>query len=142
MLDRINPTELAVIVAAIAILIALVVARSVARRRRVHLPPPVIETNVPPTLTRTASPSEAAPLATGSELTRVKGLGPRAAARLETLGILHLADLGALDAQRAAAIDAEMGPFTGRLQREAWVEQARLLANGETATFEERFGKL
>ncbi len=76
MLDRINPTELTIIVAAVALLIALVVAWSVARRRRVALPPPVIETSVAPTLTRTVAPLEAAPLATGSELTRVKGLGP------------------------------------------------------------------
>jgi predicted flap endonuclease-1-like 5' DNA nuclease len=41
-----------------------------------------------------------------------------------------------------AAIDARMGAFKGRIARDRWVEQARLLASGDTEAFEAEFGKL
>jgi predicted flap endonuclease-1-like 5' DNA nuclease len=41
-----------------------------------------------------------------------------------------------------AAVDAQMGTFQGRIRRDRWVEQARLLAKGDTAAFEAEFGKL
>lgn len=76
------------------------------------------------------------------DLTRVKGLGPKAAAQLRLLGVTRYAQLGALDDAQCAALDEHMGVFRGRLERDRWVEQARYLARGDTATFEREFGKL
>lgn len=76
------------------------------------------------------------------DLTRIKGLGPKAAAQLKLLGITRFAQLGALDTAQCEALDERMGVFRGRLQRDRWVEQARYLARGDTATFEREFGKL
>lgn len=76
------------------------------------------------------------------ELTMLKGLGPKAAAELQALGITRFAQLAALDEAGIAAIDARMGTFRGRIARDRWVEQARLLAAGDTAGFEQTFGKL
>jgi predicted flap endonuclease-1-like 5' DNA nuclease len=76
------------------------------------------------------------------ELTRMKGLGPKAAALLAGLGVTRydqIAGWGAADVER---VDAQMGAFKGRIVRDRWVEQARFLAAGDTAGFEERFGKL
>lgn len=76
------------------------------------------------------------------DLTRIKGLGPKAAAQLRLLGITRYAQLGGLDTAECAALDEQMGVFRGRLERDRWVEQARYLARGDTKTFEQEFGKL
>jgi predicted flap endonuclease-1-like 5' DNA nuclease len=72
----------------------------------------------------------------------LKGLGPRAAARLAELGVTRLSQLAQLDEDAAERLDAELGPFRGRLTRDRWVEQARFLAAGDRAGFEAVFGKL
>jgi predicted flap endonuclease-1-like 5' DNA nuclease len=76
------------------------------------------------------------------ELTRLKGLGPKAAMQLNALGITRYAQLAALDDAGVAALDAQMGAFRGRILRDRWVDQARYLAAGDTAGFEAEFGKL
>lgn len=76
------------------------------------------------------------------DLTRIKGLGPKAAAQLKLLGVTRYAQLGALGTAECTALDEQMGVFRGRLERDRWVEQARHLARGDTATFEREFGKL
>jgi predicted flap endonuclease-1-like 5' DNA nuclease len=75
-------------------------------------------------------------------LTQIKGLGPKVAMRLGELGIHRVGQLAALDGDGVRAIDVQMGPFTGRIVRDRWVEQARLLATGDRAGFERAFGKL
>lgn len=76
------------------------------------------------------------------DLTRIKGLGPKAAGQLKLLGITRFAQLGALGPSECAALDEQMGVFRGRLERDRWVEQARYLGRGDIATFEREFGKL
>lgn len=76
------------------------------------------------------------------DLTRIKGLGPKAAAQLKLLGITRFAQLGALGSAESTALDEQMGVFRGRLERDRWIEQARYLARGDTVTFEKEFGKL
>ena len=76
------------------------------------------------------------------DLTRLKGLGPKAAATLNELGIHRYAQLATLDGPGVARVDAAMGTFKGRILRDRWVEQARYLAEGDIPGFEARFGKL
>lgn len=78
----------------------------------------------------------------GSELTLLKGLGPKVAAQLEGLGIATVADMAALTPERAETIDAQLGSFRGRMDRDRWIEQARLLDRGDRAGYEAIFGKL
>ena len=80
--------------------------------------------------------------AAGDDLTRIKGLGPRIAAQLGELGVTTLAQIAAWDEAEINRIDARLGRFQGRIRRDQWPEQARLLAAGDTAGYEERFGKL
>lgn len=96
----------------------------------------------PPTAA-TPKPTEAA-AATGPayKLIDVKGLGPKAVPLLEGMGVRTLSDLAGLSAARAAEIDAGLGALAGRLTRDRWVEQAKLLAAGDVATFEATYGKL
>jgi len=76
------------------------------------------------------------------DLTRLKGLGPKAAAQLNAFGITRYEQLAALGAAEIAAVDAHMGVFRGRIAKDRWVEQAGYLAKGDTSGFEATFGKL
>ena len=78
----------------------------------------------------------------GDTLTQLKGLGPKAASRLNELGVTRFDQIASWNESDVAAIDAQMGAFRGRITRDRWVEQARLLAKGDTAAFEAEFGKL
>jgi predicted flap endonuclease-1-like 5' DNA nuclease len=75
-----------------------------------------------------------------SDLTRIKGLGPKLAATLVDLGVTRLDQVAAWSDADIDRIDAQLGRFQGRIRRDEWVEQARLLAAGDTAEFENRFG--
>lgn len=100
--------------------------------------PPVAPAPPPIADTLPATPS----LAAEPPLTTLKGLGPKAAAVLGERGIGSIADLAALSPDQAAALDADLGPFSGRMSRDRWHEQARLLASGNRAGYEAIFGKL
>ncbi len=75
-------------------------------------------------------------------VTMLKGLGPKLEARLAALGITTVGQLASLSPAEAASLDAQLGPFTGRMARDRWLEQARLLASGDRAGFEAAFGRL
>ena len=76
----------------------------------------------------------------GDDLTRIKGLGPKLAATLNTLGVTRFEQIAAWSDADIARIDAQLGRFQGRIKRDNWVEQARFLAAGDAAGFEARFG--
>jgi predicted flap endonuclease-1-like 5' DNA nuclease len=75
-------------------------------------------------------------------LTQLKGLGPKAASILNDLGVTRFEQIASWNEADVAAIDARMGAFKGRITRDRWVDQAKLLARGDTATFEAEFGAL
>ncbi|TCP33817.1 hypothetical protein [Sphingomonas sp. BK235] len=75
-------------------------------------------------------------------VTLLKGLGPKIAARLGELGITRVDQLAWLDDAEAAQLDAQLGAFAGRMERDRWRDQARLLAQGDRAGYEAQFGKL
>lgn len=80
--------------------------------------------------------------AEGDDLTRMKGVGPKLSALLRAEGFGSFGRLAALDEAELAALDERLGAFKGRLARDRVVEQARLLAAGDQAGYEARFGKL
>lgn len=100
-------------------------------------PPPIVEPQA-----KVIAPPAAAPQPTSGDLTRLKGLGPKVAARLAELNVTRIADLAALDEAQAADLDAQLGNFRGRMGRDKWMEQARLLNAGDIAGYEAQFGKL
>jgi len=79
--------------------------------------------------------------ATGDDLTRIKGLGPKLAALLGELGITAYAQIAAWDGADIERIDAQLGRFKGRITRDQWVEQAQLLGAGDETGFAARFGR-
>ncbi|RVT92735.1 hypothetical protein [Sphingomonas crocodyli] len=76
------------------------------------------------------------------DLTRIKGLGPKAQAMLNSIGIHRYSQLAALDPAQAGEVDARMGNFKGRIHRDQWVDQARFLEQDDTIGFEAKYGKL
>ena len=88
----------------------------------------------------TPAPAPAPSAAADDDLTRIKGLGPKLAALLNELGVTSFAQIAAWDDAEIARIDAQLGRFAGRITRDQWVAQARLLAAGDDAGFAAHFG--
>lgn len=84
----------------------------------------------------------AAEVSGGDDLSRIKGVGPKLVALLASLGVTRFDQIAAWTDADMARIDAQLGAFKGRPARDGWVEQARLLAAGDTAGYEAKFGKL
>jgi predicted flap endonuclease-1-like 5' DNA nuclease len=82
------------------------------------------------------------PAGPADELTRMKGVGPKVASMLSAMGITRYDQIAAWSDHDVARVDAQLGTFKGRITRDQWVEQARLLAAGDRAGFEAKFGKL
>lgn len=78
----------------------------------------------------------------GLPLTTIKGLGPKVAAMLAELGVTGVDQIAALSPAEADTLDAKLGSFAGRMTRDRWIEQARLLTAGDRAAYEAEFGKL
>ncbi|WP_294294844.1 helix-hairpin-helix domain-containing protein [uncultured Sphingomonas sp.] len=87
-------------------------------------------------------PADPAPASSRDDLTQLKGVGPKLAARLNELGITTYAQIAALSPTEAEILDAQLGSFQGRMSRDRWVEQAGHLARDDRAGFEAAFGKL
>ena len=97
----------------------------------------------PPAPSPAATAAAAAAAATDADdLTRIKGVGPKLAALLQSLGVTSFAQVAAWDDAEIDRIDAQLGRFEGRIRRDDWTTQARLLAAGDMAAYEARFGKL
>lgn len=78
----------------------------------------------------------------GDELTRLKGVGPKLAAQLRDLGVSSFSQIAAWSEADIDRIDGQLGRFQGRIRRDNWLEQARLLAAGDDAAYAARFGNI
>jgi len=76
------------------------------------------------------------------DLSLIKGLGPKLADQLRALGVTRFTQIAAWDDAEIDRIDAQLGRFQGRIRRDDWPGQARLLAEGDRAGYEAKFGKL
>ncbi|MGP1352399.1 MAG: hypothetical protein ACTS1Z_03680 [Parasphingopyxis sp.] len=75
-------------------------------------------------------------------LTLIKGVGPKLGDMLHDLGVYHFAQIAGWDEAQIAEVDSRLGSFKGRITRDRWVDQARLLAARNVAAFEREFGKM
>lgn len=76
------------------------------------------------------------------DLQRMKGVGPRFAELLQARGFTRYEQIASLGPDEVERLNAELGPFRGRLTRDRVVEQAQFLARGDEDGFQQRFGKL
>ncbi|WP_374406150.1 hypothetical protein [Pelagerythrobacter sp.] len=87
-------------------------------------------------------PPPPATAAAGDDLTRIKGVGGKLDQLLASLGVTSFAQIAAWSETDIDRIDAQLGRFQGRIRRDSWVEQAKLLAADDTAGYEAKFGRL
>jgi predicted flap endonuclease-1-like 5' DNA nuclease len=74
------------------------------------------------------------------DLQMIKGVGPALSDMLHGLGVHRFDQIAAWGPEEVAKVEAHLGSFQNRIERDRWVEQAGLLARGEFAEHEARFG--
>ena len=72
------------------------------------------------------------------DLKRIKGVGPKLEALLNTLGFFHFSQVGGWTANEVAWVDQNLEGFKGRVTRDDWVAQAKILASGGETEFSAR----
>lgn len=104
-------------------------------------PAPTPEPTQAPAATAAPVPAATPAPASADDLTRIKGLGPKIATLLGELGITSFAQIANWSDADIANIDAKLGRFSGRIVRDQWVMQAKLLSAGDEAGFAAQFGR-
>ena len=83
-----------------------------------------------------------APRAGGADdLKLIKGVGPKLEKMLNEMGIYHFDQVAAWGAEEVAWVDENLVGFKGRVSRDKWVDQAKILAAGGTTEFADRAKK-
>ncbi len=77
---------------------------------------------------------------TKDNLCRIKGIGNIIEGKLNDLGIFHFEQIAAWSEDEVKWIDSHLA-FSGRILREDWIGQAKLLATGEETEFSKRVDK-
>ena len=72
------------------------------------------------------------------DLKQVKGIGPKLERLCHSLGVYHFYQIAGWTDQEIAWMDANLQGFKGRVSRDKWVDQAKLLAAGEQTEFSAR----
>ena len=73
------------------------------------------------------------------KLQRISGVGPKNEKVLHNLGFFHFDQIAAWTAEEIAWVDDHL-KFNGRIKREEWTKQCRLLADGKEEEFAKLFG--
>lgn len=94
-----------------------------------------------PTPKAAPAPAPAPATSEGDDLSRIKGVGPKLVTMLHELGVTRFEQIAAWDEAEVDRVDSQLGRFKGRIRRDQWVEQARLLVAGDKEAFEGKFGR-
>lgn len=91
-----------------------------------ELPEPAAEAVEEPPEPTEAFEILAAPRGAPDDLTKLTGVGPQLATKLNDAGIFHYWQVGAMGTDDAAKLDGDL-KLNGRIARDGWVKQARTL---------------
>jgi len=75
------------------------------------------------------------------DLKQIRGIGPKLEQLCNELGFYHFDQIAAWTADEVAWVDANLKGFKGRVSRDNWVEQAKVLAAGGTTEFAQKVKK-
>ena len=102
----------------------------------------------PATAAPQASPAQKRPEALqaprdggGDDLKLIKGVGPKLEALLHKLGFFHFDQIAKWTEEEIAWVDENLEGFKGRVSRDGWVAQARILAEGGATEFSNKVKK-
>jgi predicted flap endonuclease-1-like 5' DNA nuclease len=76
------------------------------------------------------------------DLKLIKGVGEKLNTLLTSIGIFHFRQIANWTEDEIAQVDAKMENFKGRIIRDEWLPQAKLLAAGKHQEFEAKYGKM
>ena len=71
-------------------------------------------------------------------LKEIKGVGPKLETLLNEMGFYHFDQIANWGVDEVAWVDANLKGFKGRVSRDNWVEQAKVLASGGETEFSKR----
>ena len=71
------------------------------------------------------------------DLKRIRGVGPQNEGRLHALGVWHFSQIAAWTQENALWVGSYLA-FPGRIEREEWIAQAKILAAGGETEFSKR----
>ncbi|WP_299591613.1 endonuclease [uncultured Tateyamaria sp.] len=74
-------------------------------------------------------------------LKEIKGVGPKLEALLHSMGFYHFDQVASWGADEVAWVDQNLQGFKGRVSRDDWVAQAKILAEGGETEFSKKVGK-
>lgn len=77
---------------------------------------------------------------TPDNLKKIKGIGVKLEEALNDLGIYTFKQIASWDRQNITWVDEHL-VFKGRIDRENWIEQAKILAQGKDTEFSKKFEK-
>ncbi len=114
---------------------------------------PVIAPVAPKLPKKPAATAEAAPTPVGKpkippavgepdNLRLIKGVGPKLNTLLISLGVTRFDQIAEWKEAEITEIDQYLDTFSGRITRDAWIDQAKFLAKDDIAGFEKKYGKL
>lgn len=75
------------------------------------------------------------------DLKQIKGVGPKMETLLNSLGFYHFDQVAGWSADEVAWVDANLEGFKGRVSRDDWVKQAKVLAAGGETEFSKKVEK-
>jgi NADH-quinone oxidoreductase subunit E len=75
------------------------------------------------------------------DLKMIKGVGPKLEKLLHSLGFFHFDQVSKWTNEEVAWVDQNLEGFKGRVSRDEWVAQAKLLATGQETEFASRVKK-
>ena len=107
-------------------------------------PAPEPQAEVP---TTAAAATEGAPkiapaVGEPDNLRLIKGVGPKLNTLLISLGVTRFDQIADWKEAEINEVDQYLGTFSGRITRDAWIDQAKFLAKDDIAGFEKKYGKL
>lgn len=89
-----------------------------------------------------ATPKAAPKIVIPDNLELLKGVGPKLNTLLKSLGVTSFEQVANWSAADVREIDSRLGTFAGRISRDNWVDQAKLLVTGDVKGFEKKYGAL
>lgn len=78
---------------------------------------------------------------TPDDLKQIRGIGPKLEKLLNEVGVWHFDQIATWKAKDIAFVDEKMVGFRGRITRDEWVKQAKLLAKGGETAFSAKVKK-